>query len=164
MKPPHLTSTQRGTYYADWGTPPELLDKVREITGPIGTDLASSREANETVQAWSYFTPDGLVGPHPNGPIWCNPPGPGKLVHDFWVIWNAMVKPAYTSAFLFFNIDHMRKAVAPRGLCTVVLLEKRQRFVGAPSGASFPSALVFSGDCLVTCMDLGIGHAMLWSP
>jgi hypothetical protein len=47
----------------DWRTPRKYLDAVREVMGAIDLDPASSKEANETVQAKKFYTEadNGLV-------------------------------------------------------------------------------------------------------
>lgn len=63
-----------------WGTPPHIIELVRQTLGPIGFDPASSEHANATVQASTFFTKevDALTTPWPMDPgmsVYLNPPG-----------------------------------------------------------------------------------------
>lgn len=154
MRPPHLTSTERGTYYDSWGTPDWILDTVR-LAGPIGVDLASSPEANEHVRAEAFVTDidNHTIPPLRDGSVvFCNPPGPGKRVHTFWDRFTSYVGGDKLGAFLFFNLDHVRKA---RDLESFHLMIARRRikYRGAPSSCSFPSALVVTPAWLAACSD-----------
>jgi len=156
-------------YRDDWGTPKWVLDAARELMeGEIHMDLASSDVANELVGAEVFFTRENPcpANPNPRGNVWCNPPGPSGSTHEFWNIWNrispgTMLNPI-GKAFLFFNIDHARKASSPHRICTGILLAKRVKYVGAPSANNYPSLLVVEGDVRDQARELGIGHCFLW--
>jgi hypothetical protein len=70
---PHLSSASD-----EWLTPPHVIDLVRDVFGGvIGTDPASNREAQEWIQADTYYTKerDGLSLELPwHGGTWLNPP------------------------------------------------------------------------------------------
>jgi ParB family chromosome partitioning protein len=59
----------------EWHTPAEVIALVREVLGTIDVDPASSAQAQETVQATTYYTQeeDGLRHPW-HGTVFLNPP------------------------------------------------------------------------------------------
>ncbi len=63
----------------DWRTPRKFLDAAREVMGAIDLDPATSAEANETVQASTFYTEadNGLQKPW-KGRVWLNPPYGGE--------------------------------------------------------------------------------------
>jgi ParB family chromosome partitioning protein len=78
---------------ADWHTPLAIIEAARAVMGTIDVDPASSPEANEAVQATTYFTedddglveacgPDGLIMRAWYGRVFLNPPG--GQVRRFW--------------------------------------------------------------------------------
>lgn len=150
MKPPHLTSPSRGTYYDSWGTPNSLLQHARDTLGiaQFGYDLASSEEANKLVQARHFWTKDDPFVPSVEGmkklaqaAVWCNPPGPVVKVRAFWDIVRRLPK----ASFLFFSMDHMKLARTPVNDALVCMLSRRVQYVGAKSTSPMPSALVVIG-------------------
>jgi hypothetical protein len=161
-KIPHHTSIQRGTYYADWGTPGEVLDLVRYTFGCIDTDLCSSKQHNKIVGARKFYSRLKPCPEHPRdkGVIWCNPPGPSELVIEFWNRWCWCTEPCQggEGAFLIFNLDHWRMLHIPNGEHFVWLPRNRLRFIGAPSQASFPSAVVFTRKPKISN-----GHLVAWN-
>lgn len=68
----------------EWYTPDFILDKVREVLGSIDLDPATSRIAQERVQALNYFTQadNGLLHEW-KGQVWCNPPYSAALIKKF---------------------------------------------------------------------------------
>lgn len=60
---------------AEWYTPPEYLEAVREVLGSIDLDPASNERANQTVRAKKFFTieDDGLSKKW-HGNVFMNPP------------------------------------------------------------------------------------------
>lgn len=70
-------SYQRFSGEYEYYTAPRIIEAVRAIFGGIDLDPASSKEANETVEATKYFTKedDGLAQDwRPYKTIWINPP------------------------------------------------------------------------------------------
>ena len=59
----------------EWYTPPEILDRVRQVLETIDVDPASCTAAQAVVQATTYYTieDDGLRQPW-HGRVFCNPP------------------------------------------------------------------------------------------
>jgi hypothetical protein len=160
----HLTSMRRKTYSSTWGTPPEIIAIVIDLFGTIDLDLASSAEHNKIVGARAFFSEDN---PCPDAPevlpgdvCYSNPPGPSVFVQDFWKIWLGCIDRGAVGGFLIFNTDNWRGLSEPKRQHPVILLKKRVRYVGAPSSASFPSALVLSPD-VVTVPD-EYGHVVEW--
>jgi len=154
----HLTSIARGTYSSNWGTSVETIAAVIDAFGTIDLDLCSSAEHNKTVGARAWYSEER---PCPEAPeillgdvVYCNPPGPSVFVKDFWRIWLGCLSRGAVGAFLVFNADTARGLEPPAGLYGT-LLRKRQRFVGAPSSASFPSLMV-------STKAVALGHPWRW--
>lgn len=80
LKPPRA----KGTGENEWYTPKEYIDAARKVMGSIDLDPASCPEANETVQAKTFFTAedDGLVKEW-KGNVWINPPYSTDLMRLF---------------------------------------------------------------------------------
>lgn len=68
----------------EWYTPKEYIDAARKVLGVIQLDPASSKAANKTVKAKTYYTiqDDGLSKPWA-GTVWMNPPYASELVTKF---------------------------------------------------------------------------------
>lgn len=130
----------------DWCSPEVVLRRVRRIA-PIGLDPCTS--ADNPVGAAAFFTraDDGLVRPWSGyGLSFVNPP------YSRAAAWSQRVAD---SARLYS--DEIVSLVAARPdsrwfylLCwdtaqAVCFWKGRLRFVGAPSSAPFPSALVYHG-------------------
>ena len=81
QKDNHLT---RFTAENEWYTPSEYIEAARSVMDGIDLDPASSDEANETIQAESYFTQDddGLQQEW-FGNVWLNPPYSRDLMPAF---------------------------------------------------------------------------------
>lgn len=159
------TSAARGTYQSTWGTPEDLLLRVRDAFGRIDVDLASSEEHNARVRAGRIYTIHNpcprRVPVLPGEVVWCNPPGPGSQVKEFWAIWNDCLAAGAAGAFLFFQIDHWRQVAPPAMPLAVVILRRRLRYVGAKSSANFASVLAIANSRL----DLrDLGHVVRWAP
>jgi site-specific DNA-methyltransferase (adenine-specific) len=135
-----------------WRTPPEVLDLVRQLA-PIALDPCGcngdvvgaavswrlQRDGDSLAKDWSL---DPL--PMSAGLIYCNPPYGRKIgpfiekCRETWEVGGRQVValvPARTDA-KWFQDAHPT---------TVTLFRGRLRFVGAPSSAPFPSALLFWG-------------------
>jgi len=66
-----LINQDSGDY--EWYTPPEILQKVRELYGVIQLDPASSEQANKIVKAVMFYTENGLEQ-NWYGDVWMNHP------------------------------------------------------------------------------------------
>jgi hypothetical protein len=171
MIPADHTSIARGTYSDRWGTPDAILDLVREIYGPITLDLASSAAANRRVGAEQIYTFENPcpIKPPASPVVWCNPPGPGKRVKEFWQAWqHAVAWPrCLGGGFLIFKQDHWRQLPSPLRPMAAVVLRKRLQFVadvGAkPCGAGFPSTLILTPTARSLELAAAHGHVMIWS-
>lgn len=68
----------------EWGTPPDWLHRARLVMGPIELDPATTKAANEFVQAEHIYTKadNGLEKPW-FGTVFWNPPYGSGLIHPF---------------------------------------------------------------------------------
>lgn len=73
-----------GTGENEWYTPAEYADMAREVMGSIDLDPASCAEANEVIQAGTFYTKedDGLTK-NWKGNLWVNPPYSRDLMPAF---------------------------------------------------------------------------------
>ena len=73
-----------GTGETEWYTPAEYADMAREVMGCIDLDPASCDEANQIIQASTYYTKDddGLTKQW-KGNLWLNPPYSRQLMPAF---------------------------------------------------------------------------------
>jgi hypothetical protein len=131
--------------------------------------MASNDAANEVVMASKYYTANKpcpySIKPEEGRVVWCNPPGPYNVTHAFWARWNAAIHDQTPGAFLFYNMDHMRKAVRPLGDRVVVVLRDRIKYIGSGEhSTTVPSALVFAGVSVDAAKRLELGNVLEWSP
>jgi hypothetical protein len=68
----------------EWYTPPDVLNRVREVLKTIDVDPASCDLAQKNVKAKEYYTEEknGLVVPW-KGKVFCNPPYSAALIKKF---------------------------------------------------------------------------------
>lgn len=127
-----------------WQTPAVVLDRVRQI-GPIGLDPATSDD-NPTGAA-HHFTTDGLAQSWAgHGLVYVNPPY-GRTETRQWTAKMAAeaaegveivaLLPARPSTIWWHTHVLTARLVA--------FWRGRLRFVGADSGAPFPSAIIYWG-------------------
>lgn len=68
----------------EWYTPPDILDRVREVLGTIDLDPASNPTAQTLVNAKKYYTKEQNGLTHPwEGNVWINPPYSAALIKKF---------------------------------------------------------------------------------
>ncbi len=87
----NLTGGTKLSEHVEWYTPAMYIEAARQVLGAIDLDPASSEQANQTVQAATYYSEadDGLEQEW-HGRVWLNPPygkGSGqftsKLVEEY---------------------------------------------------------------------------------
>lgn len=73
-----------GTGENEWHTPSQYIEAAREVLGNIDLDPASSKFAQKTVKAKSFFTiTDNGLTKQWQGKIWLNPPYSQPLIGQF---------------------------------------------------------------------------------
>jgi len=73
-----------GAGHAEWYTPKEYIEAVRDVLGEIDLDAASSDKAQETVNAKRYFSHENSGLDHEwHGRVWLNPPYSKGLMPRF---------------------------------------------------------------------------------
>lgn len=133
----------------DWNTPASLLTVVRRFAGELALDPCSG--PGSIVQARSSYSPeggsDGLALSWATGPgvVYANPPYGAAI--GAWVekakaeaaagVEIAMLVPARTDTAWFHS--------GAEGAQAICFWRGRLRFLGAPSSAPFPSALLYWG-------------------
>lgn len=129
-----------------WYTPPEILDRARNVLGKIDLDPASDPVGNKLVRADRYMTKeeDGLKAVWPSGcSIWLNPPG-GKMRNKsvsglFWkklmeYRGAGLLQHAIFLAFSTSALQHTQdKNILPMATFAVCIPSRRLRFL-LPSG------------------------------
>lgn len=144
------TSARTATGSDLWCTPPEVLERVRRI-GPIGLDPCTSDDNPTGARVWytpqrSAFNeedPDQLLSP--GELVYANPPysemsqWAGLLLHYARTCGSEVIAlvAARPDSRWFHTVAWTAQAVC--------FWKGRLRFVGAPSSAPFPSAVVYHG-------------------
>lgn len=134
----------------DWRTPEWLLDiaRIASDDGQIALDPCTT--ADNPTNAKRFYTPaeDGLAQDWTtDGVLWCNPPYGRELKHwaAKWIDADADTKfflcPARVDQPWFWELYDAAQ---------IVFLRKRVKFVGAETGAPFPSVLAISGDAVLS--------------
>lgn len=148
-----------------WYTPPHILDKVRQVLGPIDLDPASDEIGNSAVKAKRFITKaeNGLTSDwgFPRT-IFINPPG-GKLGNEslaalFWVrLMKQMKFPEFDHAiFLAFSLEQLQttqgKGVPSIGEFPLCVPSKRLRFYTAQGtegpAPSHSNLVVYVSGCI----------------
>jgi len=96
-----------GTGENEWYTPPEYLDKARNVMGDIDLDPASSEVAQKQVAAQSYFTKrdDGLEHDW-RGRVWLNPPYAQPAISHFVSKLVAEYKVGHTTSAILLTHNY----------------------------------------------------------
>lgn len=139
----------------EWYTPSEYIEAARATMGSIALDPASNPLANETVQAFRYFTAEdnGLAQEWRAETLWMNPPYSSDLVKQFAAKFAAHVKAGDIGAgiVLVNNATETRWFAEIASVCTAVVFPTgRIRFMdktGAPCGAPLQGqAILYAGN------------------
>ena len=151
LKSPHVTNNSGNN---EWYTPSEYIEAAREVMGEIDLDPASSKLANETVRAITYFTAedDGLLY-HWSGNVFMNPPYSSDMIGKFaWKLADHIVKGDVIQAVVLVNnatetawfgelINIATAIVFPHGRIKFVDSE------GNPTGTPLQGqAIIYAGD------------------
>jgi len=68
----------------EWYTPPDIIERARNVMGGIDCDPASSKKANETIKAETFYTVhDNGLERKWHGNVWLNPPYGQPAIADF---------------------------------------------------------------------------------
>lgn len=132
----------------DWNTPQCVVDLLNAAWP--GVDLDPCSNENSIVNARKVFTidDDGLAQPWDvpdDGLIYVNPPY-GRALGD----WAKKIDSEHTFrrsivTLVPARVDTKWWHTLVKSACYVVFLRGRLRFLGAPAGAPFPSALIVHG-------------------
>jgi phage N-6-adenine-methyltransferase len=127
----------------DWETPPELYASLAKRFGPFDLDAAATA-AN--AKCPRFLSPE-VDGRNPSlwfGRVWCNPPY-GRGIKD-WILTaaRAVLLPPTLSATLLLpaRTDTRWFHDALKAGAKAHFLQGRVKFVGAKSGAPFPSLVL----------------------
>lgn len=144
---------QHSNKSSEWYTPSWILDAARDILGTIDLDPASSAIANETVQAYQWYSKaHSGIGKSwskcENDPstIWLNPPSPAIA---WWKELMLQHSLGYVKHALFMAYNVQLAQVSQGKGCPSILdfpvcwFSKRIRFVGAGNSPANASALVY---------------------
>lgn len=150
-KHPHVSNNSGNN---EWYTPSEYIEAARQVMGEIDLDPASSKLANETVKAITYFTADddGLLY-HWSGNVFMNPPYSSDMIGKFaWKLADHIVKGDVIQAVVLVNnatetawfgelINIATAIVFPHGRIKFVDSE------GNPTGTPLQGqAIIYAGD------------------
>ena len=127
----------------DWGTPPDFFARADRSWGPFDLDVCAT---TDNARCARYFSPDddGLARPW-SGRCWMNPPY-GRAV-PAWLA-KAVAEAESGNALLVAALIASRTGASwwhsyvMRPGNTVLFIQGRLKFEGAPSSAPFDSALV----------------------
>lgn len=89
----------------EWYTPKEIIESAKAVMGDIDIDPASSKEANEIIQARKYYTTieDGLCQEWA-GRVWLNPPYSQPGIMNFMLkLKQEITEKRTTSALVLVN-------------------------------------------------------------
>lgn len=140
----------------EWFTPPAIVEAARRVMGGIDLDPASCAEANETVQATSYYTRDcSGLGREWAGRVFLNPPyGRNEQHRSNMAVWGQhllaeVVAGRVTQAILlvgaYTDTELLQGLLRDRPVC----LTGRLAFIApgqGPQGANrFGSAIAYLG-------------------
>lgn len=81
---PEIPHIARSTGEDEWDTPSEFIQSAKEVMGKINVDPASSKRANERIQADKFYTAkESGLDKEWEGNVWMNPPYAQPLVASF---------------------------------------------------------------------------------
>ena len=139
----------------EWYTPSEYVEAARRVMGSIDLDPASCDQANETVNASTYYTKedDGLSKPW-FGNVWCNPPYGKEGGESNQGRWTSRILGAYKSgevdqATILVNAVTDRAWFQPFWEHAICFVSRRIKFYSPDSKSANPthgSAIIYLGD------------------
>jgi predicted RNA-binding Zn-ribbon protein involved in translation (DUF1610 family) len=134
----------------EYYTPPKYLDAAREVMGGIDLDPASCKEANQQVQASTFYTKkeDGLAQKW-GGRVWLNPPYGGKPADFTGHLLNEYEVGRVDEAIALLNVHSVEtKWFAPLWDYLLCVTDHRIDFVTKHdvSGSNHGSVFVYLGN------------------
>lgn len=149
---PHqlLNSSKSNEYY----TPIEFLNSARAVMGGIDLDPASCAEANENVQAKTYYTidEDGFSKPW-NGRVWMNPPygkdeGESEGNQARWVrkVCDEYAAGNVSEACVLVNAVPGNKWFHPLWDHTICFVYRRIHFINGSGAPTHSNVIVYLGN------------------
>jgi phage N-6-adenine-methyltransferase len=112
-----------GTGESEWFTPPEFVERARQVLGGIDLDPATCIEAQEIVRATRYFTKseDGLQHEW-RGKVWLNPPFARQAIEQFVDKLIGEYRAGRTAAAILLTHNHTDTAWFHRAEAAAALL------------------------------------------
>lgn len=161
-KKPHVSFNSGNN---EWYTPADIIEATRKVFGTIDLDPASSKIANETVQATKIYTAedDGLVKEW-EGNVWLNPPYASGLIELFV---DKLLTSDFTQAIVLVNnaTDTEWFSRLSERACAVVFPKGRVKFhkpdgkTGAPLQGQ---AILYFGENITLFKEIFSQYGRCW--
>ena len=146
----------------EWYTPSEYVEAARRVMGSIDLDPASCPQANETVNASTFYTKedDGFTQTW-SGKVWCNPPYGKEDGESNQGRWTRRLIDAYESgeieeAVFLVNAVTDRSWFEPFWNYAICFVSRRIKFYSPDKRSANPthgSVIVYLGDDIEAFID-----------
>lgn len=84
LNPEPIAHVAQSTGETEWDTPLEFIQSAKQVMGNIDIDPASNEQANERIQANTFYTAkDNGLDKNWHGNVWMNPPYAQPLITKF---------------------------------------------------------------------------------